>query len=1166
MSEKNLVWKVLFVVFIVALALLEMWPLDKRLKGGIDLVGGYSFLYEIDTTGIDDPSGLSTRVMERLKQRVDPDGVRNLVWRPVGDTRLEIQMPLPPKETTLARQQFRQAMEALEATNVKELELEQAFALAPEKRAEALEALVRGVQQRRGLLQEAARAYDQWQKTLSENADEETVRDALENYEQSLQQLLETNVDLRRLNEALDLEPGLSERAKALEAIRKQYPQRQSLIAAVERAYDRWSKVKGPLDDPEDLKRLLRGQGVLEFHILPEYETDNPERYVDYEKRLMEQGPRPRADDEFAWYEIAKPDALQGGVRREYNGKWWVLAYYRDPLKVLDKSRKGWKLAEAFPDRDQQNMPAVGFRFNEIGANYFSDLTRNNIGQRLCIILDGKAISAPVIRSAIRARGIITGRFSQEEINYLVNTLNAGSLDARLKDNPISVHSIGPSLGQDNRRAGLRAAMIGLAAVIVFMIIYYLWAGLIADVALLMNLLLLLGAMATLEATFTMAGIAGVILTMGMAVDANVLIYERMREESQRIQSLRMIIKNGYEKALSTILDANVTTLISCVVLYYIGTEEIKGFALTLGLGLVINMFTALFVTRLVFVILAKYNVIKSLPMLKLFGRPNINWVAKQKYFWPCSLIVILVGLAVFPLRGVDKYDIEFRGGTSVQIELKQPGQLGIAEIRDRVKRAGQTLIDSQRPLETATLSANGELADAYTLKFTGIPARRVEAALLTFMEEQLEKGSLQIVDANTISFQVKPELKLTADAVKALIAGTAVEMARTGDQLAKAQVQSIGTEGKRFEIVTTATGQALVIESLVNELGQYLNIQPRIAFNPDIGVYPITHSRLSEVIGETRVAGSLREYFGGAVLVVGQINPPITPQQLRERLVAMRLQPDFEDIQWRDFQVIGLDPAPGQDAANPSAEEKKFTRLAVAVADRNYPYEEDPTLWRRELVEPEQSLLREALSRSTELAKVMQFAPQVARQAKTSAGTALLVAFFGIVMYLWVRFGTIRHGIAAVIALLHDVLVCLAFVMVSAYLAETALGQALGIADFKINLALVAAFLTVIGYSVNDSIVVYDRIRENRGKLAEISPALVNTSINQTLSRTVLTTLTTFMVMLIMFIFGGEGVRGFSYVMLVGTLVGTYSSVAIASPLLLGWMGTLRLSTNRQS
>ncbi len=1160
MQDKNLGWKVLFILLAIVWAVYQIWPPEKQLKGGIDLVGGYSLLYEIDTSGLKNTAGLAVRVMERLKQRVDPDGVRNLVWRPVGDTRLEIQMPLPPKETTEARMKFKSAMDALIKTNVKIGELERILTLPNKIRQKKLKTLIRGVKSREKILQEVVKSYDAWIAARKKGVNKDVIDDLEANYEASLDKLLATNINVKEFNEILELNMNLTERKQKLGEMLKRFPYRKTLIENAILAYAEWSKVKGPLDNPEDLMRLLRGQGVLEFHILPVPSPENPNEFADYIKRLEEKGPRIRPDDEFAWYEITKPDAIKVGIRRQWDGRWWVLAYYKDPDKVLDKSKPDWKLVEAYPTRDRNGMPAVGFEFNEVGANYFLELTRNNVGRPLCIILDGKAISAPRINSPISKRGIIEGRFTDEEIRYLVNTLNAGSLDARLKDTPIAIRSIGPSLGEDNREAGFRASKYALIAVVVFMAVYYLWAGLIADFALALNLLFLLAVMAALEATFTMAGIAGVILTLGMAVDANVLIYERMREESQKSQSLRLIIKNGYDKALSTILDANITTLITCIVLYYIGTEEIKGFALTLGLGLVINMFTALFVTRVIFSLLVRWGVIKSLPMLQFFRKPNIDWLAKQKYFWPISAALIITALVLFPMKGKEKYDIEFRGGTSVQVKLKSPGLLDISKVRDLVKKAGNELADAAKNIGSARIIPEIQRKNAFIIKFDGIQASTFESALISFMEDQIEKGSLKILDSGTIVFKLKapPDLQLSEKDVKTLLANVLDQTRKTGINLARAQVQSVGKEHLRYEIVTVATAEELIIDAIVDKLGPYLDIQRPIKFSSEVKYYPIMKKSLRDVIGDPSAPGYVPDYLGGVAFVVDRLTPAVTIEELRERIVAMRLQPDFEDLQWRSFDIVGITPAKGQDLLNLPDEKIKYVKVAIVVYDPNYIYDEDPQLWKTRLVEPEINLLQEALSRTSQLEQVTQFAAQVAQQARNAAILALLVAFGAIIMYLWVRFGTPRHGISAIIALLHDVCIATAFLMIATFVYDTSVGKALLMQDFKVNLAIVAAILTIIGYSVNDTIVVYDRIRENKGKRKEITPDIINDSINQTLSRTVLTSFTTLLVMVILYIFGGTGVHGFSYMMIIGTLVGTYSSIAIASPLLVSWFGIL--------
>ena len=221
-------------------------------------------------------------------------------------------------------------------------------------------------------------------------------------------------------------------------------------------------------------------------------------------------------------------------------------------------------------------------------------------------------------------------------------------------------------------------------------------------------------------------------------------------------------------------------------------------------------------------------------------------------------------------------------------------------------------------------------------------------------------------------------------------------------------------------------------------------------------------------------------------------------------------------------------------------------------MVDPNTPYDEGRTQWEAQLAQPELNLTKAGLNTERTLRKVVQFAPQVAAQTKQRAAIALVLALFGISSYIWIRFGTIRHGLGAVLSLFHDVAIGMGVLALSYYIAYTGFGHALLISDYKMNLTIMAALLTLVGYSLNDTIVVFDRIRENSGRMHEISPAVMNASINQTLSRTILTSLTVFMVVLIMYIVGGPGIQGFAYVMTIGTIAGTYSSIAIASPLLL--------------
>lgn len=262
----------------------------------------------------------------------------------------------------------------------------------------------------------------------------------------------------------------------------------------------------------------------------------------------------------------------------------------------------GEELVDAQPSFDQNGRPAVNFRFNPKGARAFGDYTAENIGAPFAIVLDGEVISAPTIQSHIPGgSGIITGNFTVEESTNLAVLLRAGALPAELTF--LEERTIGPELGQDSIDAGQTAALVGMAGVLLFMALSYGVFGLMANAALLINIALIFGALSLLGATLTLPGIAGVVLTIGMAVDANVLVFERIREELRTAKGPARAIELGYERALSAILDANVTTFITATILYLVGSGPVRGFAITLGIGILTSVFTALFVTRLFVVI-----------------------------------------------------------------------------------------------------------------------------------------------------------------------------------------------------------------------------------------------------------------------------------------------------------------------------------------------------------------------------------------------------------------------------------------------------------------------------------------------------------------------------------------------------------------------------------
>jgi preprotein translocase subunit SecD len=267
----------------------------------------------------------------------------------------------------------------------------------------------------------------------------------------------------------------------------------------------------------------------------------------------------------------------------------------------------GEELVDAQPSFDQNGRPAVNFRFNPTGARKFGDYTAENIGSPFAIVLDDEVVSAPVIQSHIPGgSGIITGRFSVEESTQLAILLRAGALPAELVF--LEERTIGPELGQDSIDAGRIAAMVAFAAVLVFMTLSYGLFGIFANIALILNVALIFGTLSVIGATLTLPGIAGIVLTIGMAVDANVLVFERIREELKTAKGPARAIELGYEKALSAIIDANITTFITAAILFALGSGPVRGFAVTLGIGILTSVFTAIFVTRLLIVIWFEYR------------------------------------------------------------------------------------------------------------------------------------------------------------------------------------------------------------------------------------------------------------------------------------------------------------------------------------------------------------------------------------------------------------------------------------------------------------------------------------------------------------------------------------------------------------------------------
>lgn len=546
----------------------------------------------------------------------------------------------------------------------------------------------------------------------------------------------------------------------------------------------------------------------------------------------------------------------------------------------------------------------LSVKLNSEGASKMFQLTSkmNHGVDRLAIVLDGKVLSAPVVQSSLGANFEISGMKNASEARAL-----AAALLNPLK-NPLLVEeerTVSATLGKETVKQGITAGIAGLALTLVFVLLYYRFAGLIALFGLVLNILILFGAMAMFGFTFTLPGIAGIILTIGVAVDANVLVYERLREELAAGKTVKTAIGAAYEKAFSAIFDANITTLLTALILFWRASGTVKGFAVTLTIGILATLITALLCTRVLFWWFSDAGVIKKLSFMNLIPKKAFNFLGLRKLAFTFSAILILAGLSTVGMKGDQALGIDFTGGAQLSFQM-QNGQ--------RIDQA-----EAQALINTLDLSKSASSQEETTLA------------------------------------------------------------------------------GEELLTIRSATSDAPKIE---------------------------------------------------AAMISG-------------------------------FEVLKTNP--------PS---------------------------------------RETISAS------------LGSEFLTTAVWALIIGLITIMVYITIRF-EFSFALGAFAALLHDVLICLGIVVIS--------GQ-------QLSLIHVGAFLTIAGYSINDTIVVFDRIREDlRTKRGDVKDVM-NTAINSTLSRTVLTSMTTFVAVLVLFIYGGAALKDFSFTIMIGVIIGTYSSIFIASPIVYVW------------
>ena len=1176
---KRFTWRIVICLCPVLIgALIVAHSYNLYLKGqggfklGVDLAGGTDLIYEVDVDKYENgklPDNYSVELLAAtLKQRIDPADLYNVTIRPVTKTRVEIVLPTGGKHQAEAEEAVWKELLSqvaakwppkgyrvpagrtveLIAQIDEQIQLRrQQDSAAPDVPLSEIKKFIEDNYKPKAGTDEAA-----WNKLLDEAAKKWPpvgydvgrgripllVNRVREQYPDEPIKATKYKVPLGQKDQlvarvqqdhpqvpAADIERFISDRAP-------QPPTETSWDAFLEDVSRKWpplgiqdfidaryqiNKEKGYLtgEQVQTVKELISRVGSLEFRILANTQDDDAginaakKLFVDAQKNpaLKEEieraavagkpPPRPVAPDggitfptatnighySYSWVELGKTERMILGLSNAVGqspqaGALWKLAedarqkgeaflipenyplgrcllYSRNVLNPRlgdkDANKKfeyfiltrdpepgkevtGRFLKNARPDQNNLQV-VVAFHFDGEGGSRFFELTTKNkpsgsseapFHRYLAVILDDKIESAPRLNQPISTDGIIEGNFKKEEVDRLVRILNAGALPASLKPAPVSESTLGPTLGQDTINAGTFSVGIAFLAVIAFMLVYYRFAGMVACIALLANLILTVAFMTLVNATFTLPGLAGLVLMLGMAVDANVLIYERLREERDRGATLALAIRNGYDRAFPTIIDTHLSSIFTAIVLYAVGNDQLKGFGISLTVGLIISLFTSLYMTRLMFDIWQYKGWLHKLSMMRLLTKPNIDFMAIRYYWFTATIILTVLGAAVF-IHRLDKggLNIDFMGGTAYGGQLNE--KVSANELRSLLAKSDLPDVSVEQIFVSSPEFSEGDKSKLFTVRTSEKDARVVQARINDLLGGRLKKVDLQ-------SYNIDPSNKR-------VVLGFVDPTTKAPEFASRAQVSMLlSNELKKAGLESAA--QQLAVEGLGKEKEghfQWMEVQ---------FVQPLDRAKLETVLKQTQVE------------------------------LATSPQPE----------------------------------------------------------------------------RLENFDRQLAAETQTRALYAILLSWAAILLYLWFRFGNWTFGLATVLCLIHDLFFTLGIIGFCHYIQAwwPGLASALLIQDFKIDLPTVAALLTLVGYSVNDTIVVFDRVREVRGKNPQLTPQMINDSVNQTLSRTLLTAFTVWLVVFVLYVWGGEGVHLFAFVMVVGVIVGTYSSIYIASPLLL--------------
>jgi SecD/SecF fusion protein len=932
---------------------------------------------------------------------------------------------------------------------------------------------------------------------------------------------------------------------------------------------------KAEAQELEYIERRIYTAGALEFRITASPRFGEHKPIIDIAERLPASKDVVRSGGQIVarWVEYNPQEfgdldaARARGLVVRMSGKTpQALVLTNDNLDVT-----GEFLRSATPDVDETGRPQVSFTFDSQGAFRFGQLTGshlpNRAGERynLGILLDNRLLSAPTIESKITDRGRISGGgMSDEEVNFVVGILNAGSLPAALNKTPLSRAQISPTLGQQTIEQGKRALLISLIFVALFMAFYYRFAGFVSWFGLAANMLLIVGCMVIIKGAFTLPGLAGLVLTVGMSVDANVLIYERLREELKRGAALRMAIRNGFDRASQTIIDSNVTNLITGIVIYKIAPDNVKGFGITLVLGIAMSIYVAVFLTRLVFDVAERRHWITTLRMRQFIGETHMDFIKWQRYCIGGSLLVIIIGLLATFQRGSDILDIDFTGGSSVTLVLKDDQKMPFNDVLEVLNKT--SLVD-----ENLSLVELGKSNTRYTITTMNYNVEEVEKIIADAFKDKLRTYHVEITELKPIGageqashdaeqalrrrLAMLPALPFSATSVSLLQQPASDPPKDTPPAEAAADPAASNSEtATTEEAASEADKQA---EPKAPDSTQPAEPKPDEPAKPaeDAAAPPAAAEGSAETPATTDAPAAEEEdeedskFEGGASAVI-----------------------EFGSDEAEGNGGISHDLLDHMLQAALAATGHKETAYSISNAEYRTGSNRNYKEWDVKLALPE-AQAREVFTRLQSETNNKPMFPlankvggRVASRMASDALAAIVLCLLGIIGYVWFRFHGIIYGLAAVVALIHDVLVTLGAVALSAYFVDFSepLAEAFLVNKFQIGLTLVAAFLTIIGYSLNDTIVIFDRIREVKGKSPHLTKEMINQSVNQCFARTLLTSFTSLISVTVLYIVGGEGIHAFAFALLVGFVAGVYSTIYIANPVLYWLSQRLEVSPAR--